>query len=58
MFGEIAVLYGGVRTATIVAKTPMRLVMLFNSELWRLDREVPEVADILRLTVADRLAAV
>jgi CRP/FNR family transcriptional regulator, cyclic AMP receptor protein len=58
VFGEIAVLYGGVRTATVVAKTPMRLVMLFNSELWRLDREVPEVADILRLTVADRLAAV
>ncbi|HEU0247115.1 MAG TPA: cyclic nucleotide-binding domain-containing protein [Gaiellaceae bacterium] len=58
VFGEIAVLYGGVRTATVVAKTPMRLVMLFNSELWRLDREVPEVADVLRLTVADRLAAV
>jgi cAMP-dependent protein kinase regulator len=56
VFGEIAVFYGGVRTATVVAKTPMRLVMLFNSELWRLDREVPEVADVLRLTVADRLA--
>jgi CRP-like cAMP-binding protein len=56
VFGEIAVFYGGVRTATVVAKTPMRLVMLFNSELWRLDREVPEVANLLRLTVAERLA--
>ena len=57
VFGEIAVFYGGVRTATVVATTPMRLVMLFNSELWRLDREVPQVADVLRMTVADRLSA-
>jgi CRP/FNR family transcriptional regulator, cyclic AMP receptor protein len=55
VFGEIAVFYGGVRTATVVAKTPMKLVMLFNGELWRLDREVPQVADKLRLTIADRL---
>ncbi len=55
VFGEIAVFYGGVRTATVVAKTPLKLVMLFNSELWRLDREVPQVADKLRLTIADRL---
>jgi CRP-like cAMP-binding protein len=57
VFGEIAVLYGGVRTATVVATSPMRLVMLFNRELWRLDREVPEVADVLRLTVAERLGS-
>ena len=57
VFGEIAVLYGGVRTATVVARTPMTLEMLFNSELARLDREVPEVADKLRATVAERLGA-
>jgi CRP/FNR family cyclic AMP-dependent transcriptional regulator len=55
VFGEIAVLFGGVRTATVVATTPMKLVMLFNSELARLDREVPDVADRLRVTVAERL---
>jgi CRP-like cAMP-binding protein len=55
VFGEIAVLFGGVRTATVVAMTPMKLVMLFNSELSRLDREVPQVADALRATVAERL---
>ena len=57
VFGEIAVLYGGVRTATVIAKTPMKLEMLFNSELARLDREAPEVAKTLRATVAERLGA-
>ncbi len=57
VFGEVAVFFGGVRTATVVAQTPMKLVMLFNSELARLDREVPAVADKLRVTVAERLAA-
>jgi CRP/FNR family transcriptional regulator, cyclic AMP receptor protein len=55
VFGEIAVFFGGVRTATVVAKTDMKLVMIFNAELVRLDREVPDVADKLRATVADRL---
>jgi CRP-like cAMP-binding protein len=55
VFGEIACFFGGQRTATVVAKTPMELIMLFNGELWQLDREVPEVADRLRATVADRL---
>jgi len=57
VFGEIAVFFGGRRTATVVAKEPMRLVMLFNAELARLDREMPKIADALRVTVADRLGA-
>ena len=55
VFGEIAVFFGGQRTATVVATSPMRLVMLFNGELARLDREVPEVGKALRSTVAQRL---
>jgi CRP/FNR family transcriptional regulator, cyclic AMP receptor protein len=55
VFGEIAVFYGGVRTATVVAKTPMKLAMIFNGELWRLNRDAPQVADKLRVTVAERL---
>jgi CRP/FNR family cyclic AMP-dependent transcriptional regulator len=55
VFGEIAVFFGGQRTATVAATTPMRLVMLFNGELARLDREVPELADELRKVIAERL---
>jgi CRP-like cAMP-binding protein len=55
VFGEVAVFFGGRRTATVVAKTPMRLVMLFNGELWRLERELPEVATTLRSKVAEHL---
>jgi CRP/FNR family transcriptional regulator, cyclic AMP receptor protein len=55
VFGEIAVFFGGQRTATVTATSPMRLVMLFNSELARLDHEVPELADELRKVIAERL---
>jgi CRP/FNR family cyclic AMP-dependent transcriptional regulator len=55
VFGEIAVFFGGQRTATVTATTPMRLVMLFNGELARLDHEVPELADELRKVIAERL---
>lgn len=56
VFGEIAVFFGGQRTATVKATSPMRLVMLFNGELARLDRDVPELADELRQVIAERLA--
>ena len=56
VFGEIAVLFGGQRTATVEAASSMRLVMLFNGELARLDRDVPELADELRKVIAERLA--
>jgi CRP/FNR family transcriptional regulator len=55
VFGEIAVFFGGQRTATVVATSRMRLVMLYNGELASLDREVPEVGKALRASVAERL---
>jgi CRP/FNR family transcriptional regulator, cyclic AMP receptor protein len=57
VFGEIAVFFGGVRTATVVAKTPMKLSMIFNGELHRLNRDAPQVAEKLRVTVGERLSA-
>ncbi len=57
MFGEIAVLSSGRRTATVVATTDMTLITVLNRELWRIERDCPEIADALRVTVAERLDA-
>jgi CRP-like cAMP-binding protein len=55
VFGEIAVLSSGRRTASVVAVTPMRLISLFKPDLWRLERSSPAVAEALRATVRERL---
>ena len=56
MFGEIAVLASGRRTATIVAGSPMKLIAIFKRDVWALERRSPEAAERLRGLVADRLA--
>src|SRR5262245_28536301 len=48
VFGEIAVLSSGRRTASVVARTPMRLVAVMNRDLWKLEAESPDVATSLR----------
>jgi CRP/FNR family cyclic AMP-dependent transcriptional regulator len=55
VFGEIAVLSGGRRTATVVAKTPMQLITVLNRDLWRLERDLPEVGAALRTRIAEHL---
>ena len=55
VFGEIAVLSGGRRTATVVAKTPMQLVTVLNRDVWRLEREAPAVGAALRARIAEHL---
>lgn len=56
-FGEIAVLSGGRRTATVVATTPMRLVTIFNRDVWKLERDAPDIRVALRTTVAAYLTS-
>lgn len=55
VFGEIALVSSGRRTATVLALTPMRLLSLFKTDLWRLEQASPAVAEALRVTVRERL---
>jgi CRP-like cAMP-binding protein len=43
-FGELSTIDGGVRTATIVAETPMRVLRLFRSTLRKLLDDEPQLA--------------
>ena len=54
-FGEIAVMSGGRRSASVVATSPLKLVTIFNREIGRLEREAPEVAAVLRTTISARV---
>jgi CRP/FNR family transcriptional regulator, cyclic AMP receptor protein len=56
VFGEIAVSASGRRVATVRATSQMRLVMLFSRDLWRLEKEHPEIAASLRRSIDQRLA--
>jgi CRP-like cAMP-binding protein len=47
-FGEIALLLTGERTATVVARTPMRLLSLSGQDFERVRARVPELESSLR----------
>jgi CRP-like cAMP-binding protein len=55
-FGEIALLVTGRRTATIVARTDMRVLSLFDQDFRRLRDRVPELDRTLRRLGGERLA--
>ncbi|HEY1565025.1 MAG TPA: cyclic nucleotide-binding domain-containing protein [Gaiellaceae bacterium] len=57
IFGEVAVLASGRRTADVVSTTPMSLIAIFKRDVWALERRSPEAAERLRGLVAERLAA-
>jgi CRP-like cAMP-binding protein len=57
VFGEIAVLVSGRRTASVTATSPMELITLFNRDVWALERECPGVAERLRALIAERQVA-
>jgi CRP/FNR family transcriptional regulator, cyclic AMP receptor protein len=54
-FGEIALLEGGTRTATVVATTPLRLIVMSAHEFRRMEQELPAIADRVRSAVRARL---
>jgi len=39
----------------VIAATDMTLITVLNRDLWRLERESPEIATALRATIAERL---
>ena len=57
VFGEIAVLASGRRTASVVATSPMRLIALFKPAVWALERKAPEAVERLRALIAERRAS-
>jgi CPA1 family monovalent cation:H+ antiporter len=56
VFGEIAVVASGRRTASVVATSPMRLIALFKRDVWALEQRTPTTAERLRALIADRRA--
>jgi CRP-like cAMP-binding protein len=56
-FGEIGLLAGDRRVASVVATSPMSLVVLTGSQLRAIDSRMPGVADRIRTAMAQRIAA-
>ncbi len=54
-FGEIALLVTGRRTASVVARTEMRLLSLFDQDFQRIRSRVPELERALRRLGGERL---
>jgi CRP/FNR family transcriptional regulator, cyclic AMP receptor protein len=55
-FGEIGLLVTGRRTATVTAKTPMRLLAFFDQDFRCACREVPAFEQRVREAMAERFA--
>jgi CRP-like cAMP-binding protein len=54
-FGEIALVVGGPRTATVTAEAPSRLLVVNHRDFHTLMKEFPEVAVQVLTTLAHRL---
>lgn len=54
VFGEVAVMASGRRTASVVATSPIRMIALFKRDVWALERSSPHTAERLRALIAKR----
>jgi CRP/FNR family transcriptional regulator, cyclic AMP receptor protein len=54
-FGEIGLLATGTRTASIEAKTPMKLVAIFSREFKQIEARMPRIAEELRKSMRERV---
>ena len=55
-FGEIAVLEGETRTATVSTTTPVRLIRLDRGDLLRLMEELPSIAICICQTLSKKVS--
>lgn len=56
-FGELGLLETERRTASVVATTPMELIVMFQREFKQMEQEFPAVADRVRSAIRARLNA-
>jgi len=54
VFGEIAIIASGRRTADVVATSEMKLVALFKRDVWALESNNPKAAERLRELIEAR----
>jgi CRP-like cAMP-binding protein len=54
-FGEIGLMATGTRTASIDAKTSMKLVAIFAREFKQLEARMPKIAEHLRASMRERV---
>jgi CRP/FNR family transcriptional regulator, cyclic AMP receptor protein len=54
-FGEIGLLETQRRTASVVASTPMDLIVMFHREFKQMEKDMPLVADRVRSAIRARL---
>lgn len=53
-FGEIGVLERALRTASVVASSPMRVITLTGWDLKRMETSMPEAVEQIRRTIEER----